>query len=151
MATGVKAPVDDPAVVQLFTEFGIIHQLLMTRFERALPEHLTASQFGVLNHFVRLGGIYSPGELARAFQVTKGAMTNTLAKLEEKQFVRIQPNPADGRAKQVSITAQGRRMRERALAATSASMSEISDYASRDAAVLLPRLQRLRKFLDEHR
>ena len=61
----------------LFNEIGIGNQLSSTRFERALPKGLTTSQFSVLNNFVRLGGTRSPKQLANAFQVTKGAMTNT--------------------------------------------------------------------------
>jgi DNA-binding MarR family transcriptional regulator len=36
-----------------------------------------ASQFKVLNHLVRLGDGTTPAKLAKAFQITKGAMTNT--------------------------------------------------------------------------
>ena len=65
-----------------FTEIGIISQLSFKAFEQVLPRGLTVSQFSVLNNLSRLGDGKSPSVLANAFQVTKGAMTNTLAKLE---------------------------------------------------------------------
>ena len=65
MAKPSTQPLNDPATFQLFNEIGIIQQLVNTRFERALPDGLTASQFGVLNHFVRLGGERAPSDLGR--------------------------------------------------------------------------------------
>ena len=49
----------------------------------------------MLNHFARLGGVRSPAELAQAFQVSKGAMTNTLQRLEAGRLVKIIPDPAE--------------------------------------------------------
>ena len=151
MAKPSTQPLNDPATFQLFNEIGIIQQLVNTRFERALPDGLTASQFGVLNHFVRLGGERAPTDLARAFQVTKGAMTNTLSKLEAKGLIRIQPSADDRRAKVVTITAQGRRMRERAIKAASTAMADVTEFVSDDAAALLEPLRRIREYLDTHR
>ena len=72
---------------RLFNEIGIINQLASNRAERAMPHGLTMSQFTVLNHFSRGLPPKPPLELANAFQVTKGAMTNTLKQLEGKGFV----------------------------------------------------------------
>ena len=77
-------PTKDPISFRFFTEIGIIEQLARNRLERGLPDGLKISQFSVLNHLVRLGGEWSPARLARAFQVTKGAMTNTLQRLEKR-------------------------------------------------------------------
>ena len=71
------APKDRPDV-QVFTEIGIIDQLVTNRLERVLPAGLSYAQFGVLVHFARRGGQESPAQQAKAFQVTKGAMTYTL-------------------------------------------------------------------------
>ena len=60
---------DDPLVFAFFNEIGIIEQLARNAFERVMPDGLRLPHFSVLNHFVRLGGERSPGELARAFQV----------------------------------------------------------------------------------
>ena len=107
-------PPDDPLVFRFFNEIGIIEQLSRARFERGLPHGLTLSQFKVLNHFARLGGERSPLSLARSFQVTKGAVTNAVQKLEGKGFVATRPDPDDGRGKLVYLTDAGpRRPRRR--------------------------------------
>ena len=66
---------------ELLNEIGIIQQLAVTEFNRRLPEGLHVSHFSVINHLCRLGDGRTPLEIARAFQVTKPTMTNTLAKL----------------------------------------------------------------------
>jgi DNA-binding MarR family transcriptional regulator len=145
-------PPDDPALFVFFNEIGIIEQLARNRFERVLPDGMTLAQFGVLNNFVRLGGERSPAGLARAFQVTKGAMTNTLQRLEAKGHVTLRPDPKDGRAKIVAITDAGRAARKAALAALTPGLAELAGafpHARFDAAV--PFLRELRMFLYQAR
>ena len=105
--------IDDPLIFRFLTEVGIISQLSGNLLERNLPDGLKLSQFIVLNHLVRLGGEWSPLRLANAFQVTKGAMTNTLQRLEKRGLVKVSADPEDGRGKLVSITRQGEAMRTR--------------------------------------
>nr|MBC8240058.1 MarR family transcriptional regulator [Alphaproteobacteria bacterium] len=87
-------PTEDPLAFRFFTEIGIIEQLARNRLERVLPDGLKVSQFIVLNHLVRLGGEWNPARLAAAFQVTKGAMTNNLQRLEQRRLVQVLANPA---------------------------------------------------------
>ncbi len=142
----------DARMFEFFNEIGIVAQLSNTRFEQNLPGQLTASQFGVLNNFVRLGGTRSPKQLADAFQVTKGAMTNTLAKLEAKGCVKIAADPRDGRAKVVSITAKGKRLRESAIIKATEAFRDLEGVLSdEDVAVCVPVLQKIRAHLDSHR
>lgn len=137
---------------RLFTEIGIIAQLSQTRLARVLPPGMSVAQFGVLNHFARLGGQWSPGRLARAFQVTKGAMTNTLQRLEAQGFVRVVADPTDARGKLVELTEAGRRAREKAVMATGAAVGDLIPLvAASDVHAALPFLERLRKTLDEAR
>lgn len=110
---------DDPAALAfaLFTEIGILDQLATARLERALPEGMRESHFGVLNHLARLGGAHSPHRLASAFQVSRAAMTNTLQRLEAAGWIAVAPDPDDRRGKKVSLTGEGRAARDRAMAA----------------------------------
>lgn len=141
-----------PAAFQLLNEIGIINQLSTARFEALMPDGLTQPQFSVLNNFVRLGGVRTPAELADAFQVTRGAMTNTLKRLEASGLVDVKPSPSDGRSKIVRITAKGRRMRERAIAATAPELEAIVEtLGESDLAQMLPKLIRLREYLDANR
>ena len=143
---------DLPPTIRLFTEIGIIDQLVRNQFERSLPDGLKTSQFTVLNHLVRLGGDWNPARLAAAFQVTKAAMTNTIQRLEKRKLVVVAPDPKDGRGKLVRITTAGEKMRERCLESMAPIMlglqSEISD---KDIAVALPVLEKIRSYLDAQR
>jgi DNA-binding MarR family transcriptional regulator len=138
--------------VELFTEIGIIEQLSRTRIERALPPGLSSAQFGVLNHFARRGGPQGPAELAAAFQVTKGAMTNILKKLEQQRLVDIADDPEDGRRKIVTLTAAGSEAHRRALTALRPQLDALRGaFEADEFEAALPFLRALRTWLDEHR
>jgi len=142
----------DPVHFRLLNEIGIVAQLSGRLFERVMPGDMTLPQFTVLNHFVRLGRPSSPARLASAFQVTKGAMTNTLGHLEAKGFVTVCRDPADGRSKIVDITPPGRAAREEAVAALAPSLRRLADaIPGADIEAILPVLVRLRAYLDAER
>ncbi len=142
----------DPEIFQFFNEIGIIEQLARARLESALPDGLKISQFTLLNHFVRLQGEWSPARLAAAFQVTKAAMTNTLQRLESRGLVTIKADPNDGRAKLVSLSPAGRKVREQCLRDLLPLFEDMqSQFGDQDFSSALPFLGKVRKFLDEHR
>lgn len=142
----------DADLFAVFNEIGIINQLATTQLERQLPDGLKVSHFAVLNHFARLGGSRTPVELARAFQVTKGAMTNTLAKLEARGLVSIKANPGDARSKLVTITPKGARAREEAIKAVTPLFADLAkEIPPAKLQALMPVLQELRVILDEAR
>ena len=143
---------DDPPIFNFFNEIGIIDQLAQTLLERALPDKLKMSHFGVLNHFARLGGEQGPAELARAFQVTKGAMTNTVQRLRDRGQMEVNPDPGDGRAKLVRITDKGLRVRAKAIKAISPELAELeTQFGSGKFQKALPFLRELRHYLDRAR
>ena len=142
----------DPPTFQLLNEIAIIEQLARNALERALPDRLRQPHFGVLTHLVRRGDGVSPGVLARAFQTSKAAMTNTLHRLEARGFIRVEGDPKDGRGKRVFLTDAGRAMRERAIAAVGPQMAAIGGVLSEaEIAEILPHLRRLRAHLDAAR
>ena len=98
----------------LMSEVLSADQTLKEVMSRNLPKGMELSHFSVLNH---LYGAQerSPVQLARAFQVTKGAMTNTLKRLEAAGHIHIRPDWDDARRKMVSISPAGRRARDIAL------------------------------------
>jgi DNA-binding MarR family transcriptional regulator len=135
-----------------FTEIGIIAQLSATMFERQLPEGLTLAQFSVLNWFTRVDDEATPSRLARAFQVTGGAMTNTLGKLQSKGLIKVEPDPLSGRKKRVTMTEAGRRLREKAISEAMPLFTE--HQAAMDMQIIerqLLELQEIRQYLDEYR
>ncbi len=146
------APPEDPPAFRLFTEIGIIEQLARNWLERHLPDGLKVSQFAVLNHLVRLGGEWNPARLANAFQLTKGAMTNTLQRLEKRGLVQIAADPRDARAKLVSITDTGRERRALCVQSIGPLFDDLSsELSNKDLASALPILEKVRKHLDAHR
>ena len=137
---------------KVFTEVGIIYQLSAAALEKTLPEDLKISQFGVLNHFVRLGDGSTPLQLATAFQVTKGAMTNTLKRLLDRELIVINPDPIDGRKKNVYITKKGRDIQEQCIQGVEPMISYLQKMISEsEFRSALPFLQKLRIILDEER
>jgi DNA-binding MarR family transcriptional regulator len=148
----LRYPEADPLAFKVLNEIGIIAQLSRAELERAGGDQLSAAGFGVLNHLSRLPGDWAPARLARAFQVTKGAMTNTLQRLEAEGFVKIVGDPEDGRAKQVTITAKGQKARNGAIARLAPALATISaEVGAETFAALLPGLARLRAALDSAR
>ncbi|MFI4934404.1 MAG: MarR family winged helix-turn-helix transcriptional regulator [Caulobacterales bacterium] len=142
----------DRADVEFFTEVGIIDQLVTHRLEGVLPDGLSVAGFGVLNHLARLGRISHPLALAQAFQVSKGAMTNTLQRLEAARFVRVTADPADGRRKRVELTAEGAAAHQASLLAARPRLESLRGaFGAAEFEAALPFLRRLRAWLDAHR
>ena len=110
------------------------------------------SHFSVLNHMVRLGDGKTPLELAHAFQVTKGTMTNTLGALSRRGLISIAPNEKDGRSKLVFLTDAGRAFQAEAIASLEPVFERLSGQLDLEAmAKALPLLEEVRKVLDENR
>lgn len=141
----------DPTPFRVLNEIGIINQLSSAAFERTMPDGMSMAQFGVLNHFVRMGGPKQLVELARLFQVTKGAMTNTVGRLDDKGLVSVVADPSDGRAKLVDITEAGREMRQTCIDRLAPKLDGLTAMATSDEwTAALPFLQKLRAWLDEN-
>jgi DNA-binding MarR family transcriptional regulator len=59
----------------------------------------------------------APGKLARRLELTSGAMTARLDKLEQAGLVRRQPNPDDRRGLRVELTEAGKKAYRQAVGA----------------------------------
>ena len=117
-----------------------------------LAPALNLPQFTVLNHFARLGGERSLSQLAVNMQVTKGAMTNTVARLAAKGLLAVKPDPNDGRGKLVSLTANGQLARDKAVGQFSAGLASVAQAVSaQELAELMPVLRKLREWFDRNR
>jgi DNA-binding MarR family transcriptional regulator len=103
---------------------GIVDRIngLNRRLHRMLDE--TLSEFGlslgewkVLNHLQAAGPPYrrSAGKLAARADLSSGAMTNRLDRLEEAGLVRRLPDPDDRRGVKVELTDNGLQLWEEAL------------------------------------
>ena len=141
----------EPAVLRFFHEIGTIEQLARNRFERMLPNGLSYAQFALLNHFVRGGAAQvSLADLARAFQVSRAAMTKLIRKLAAGGLVQVVANPVDSRGKLVSITEQGVAARHAAIIALAPLVGELRRAFGDEAfEAVLPFLTRVQDWLDD--
>lgn len=139
----------DALAISLFSELLMADQLLRNRLTRVLPNRMEISHFSVLNHLARVQEERTPAQLARSFHVTRGAMTNTLAKLEVAGYIHIRPDWDDARRKMVAISPAGVRAREAALAAMAPVISEtVRELGSDKVRAALPVLRDLRLKLE---
>ncbi len=135
--------------VALFSEILTDEQLIRNRLSRVLPKGMEISHFSVLNHLARAGGERSPAQLAKSFHVTRGAMTNTLSKLEWAGYVHIRPDWDDARRKMVAISPAGRQARDAAIAAITPMITElVRDVGEDRVRTTLPVLRELRTRLE---
>lgn len=140
----------DDLAVSLFGELLTADQLARNRISKALPKGMELSHFSVLNHLARLQEERTPGQLAKAFHVTRGAMTNTLAKLEWAGHVHIRPDWDDARKKLVAISPSGRSARDAAVQAVAPFIADVVKSLGADRVrAVLPVLRELRIRLEE--
>ncbi len=136
--------------VALFSEILTNDQLIRNRLSRVLPRGMEISHFSVLNHLARSNDERSPAQLAKSFHVTRGAMTNTLSRLEMAGYVHIRPDWDDARRKRVAISPAGRKAREAAINAITPMISEVVAELGEDKVrATLPVMRELRGRLED--
>jgi DNA-binding MarR family transcriptional regulator len=139
----------DDIAVALFGELFMADQLARNRISKALPKGMELSHFSVLNHLARTNDERTPAQLARSFHVTRGAMTNTLARLEWAGHVHIRPDWEDARQKFVAISPSGRAARDAAVAAVVPLIGDVVQaLGAEKVRALLPVLRELRLRLE---
>ena len=140
---------DGLITVALFSEVLASEQLMRGRLSRALPKGMELSHFVMLDYLSRQNRERSPAELARTFNLTKGALTNTLGKLEKYGYIHIRPDWDDARKKLVLISNAGDRARDESVLAITPVledvMAKLDKYRLRDG---LRFLRELREALD---
>lgn len=140
---------NDDLAVALFGELFMADQLARNRISKILPKGMQLSHFSVLNHLARVGEERTPAQLAKAFHVTRGAMTNTLARLEWAGHVHVRPDWEDARQKFVSISPSGKAARDSAVAAVVPQIADVAQSLGVDRVrALLPVLRELRLKLE---
>ncbi len=138
---------NDQLAIAIFSEILVADQLARSRMAKALPKGMELSHFAVLNLLAR-GGEKSPAELARAFNVTRGAMTNTIGKLEWAGYVHVRPDWDDARRKHVSISPAGSRARDAAFTAIAPILEDaVNKVGAEKVRQALPVIRDLRRNL----
>lgn len=142
-------PAADALAASLFSEVFITDQLARSLVGKALPGGMQISHFSVLNLLAHVNEERTPAELAEAFHLTRGAMTNTLSRLEWAGHIHIRPDWDDARRKFVSISPAGRAARNAALSAFMPIISELVREIGADRVRgALPVLRELRMRLE---
>ena len=140
--------IEDTAVT-LFGELFMADQMARNRISKMLPKGMELSHFSVLNHLARIGDERTPAQLARAFHVTRGAMTNTLSRLEWAGHIHIRPDWDDARQKFVAISPSGRAARDAAVAAVVPMIGDVVQALGADKVrAVLPILREMRQKLE---
>jgi len=138
----------DTLAVSLFSEILTVEQLARQGVAKVLPRGMELSQFAVLNHLAHTGVERTPAQLARAFHLTRGAMTNTLGKLEWAGWVHVRPDWDDARRKLVSISPAGREARNEALSRITPLIAGVVEQVGAEKVrAALPVLRELRRRL----
>jgi DNA-binding MarR family transcriptional regulator len=132
---------------------GIVDRIggLNRRFHRAMDEtlaefNLDYSEHKLLGLLHREGEVYrsSPGKLARVMELSSGAMTNRLDRMEEAGLLRRLPDPADRRGILVELTPEGKRLYENAIGVQGRKeeliASALTDSEKKELNALLRRL-----------
>jgi DNA-binding MarR family transcriptional regulator len=135
----------DSLAISLFSEVLAADQMVRNRLSRVLPKGMEISHFSVLNYLVWHEGERSPAQLAETFNITRGAMTNTLNRLEWAGHVHIRPDWNDARRKMVAISNAGRQAHEQAISAIAPMVGEVIDCLGEERVrATLPILRELR-------
>ena len=138
----------DRLAASLFAEVFITDQLSRELISRALPRGMQISHFSVLNLLAHVNKELSPAQLAEAFHLTRGAMTNTLARLEFAGHIHVRPDWDDARRKFVAISPAGRAARDQAIASFMPLIADVvRDIGPERVRAALPVLRLLRQRL----
>ena len=131
--------------IQLISELLAADQVVRNRLTQVLPKGMEISHFSVLNNLAWHGGERTPAQLAETFNVTRGAMTNTLNKLEWAGYIHVRPDWDDARRKLVGISSAGRLAHVTAVSAITPMINQVVEALGEDQArAALPILRGIR-------
>ena len=137
---------ENSLAVSLFGEILALDQLVRARLAKVLPKGMELSHFSVLNQLSHTKIERTPAQIAKSFRVTRGAITNTLNKLELSGYIHIRPDWDDARRKMVSISPAGIVARNNALAAVTPIINQlISEMGEERLRAIVPILRDLRQ------
>ena len=137
---------ENSLAVSLFGEILALDQLLRARLAKVLPKGMELSHFSVLNQLSHTKIERTPAQIAKSFRVTRGAITNTLSKLELSGYIHVRPDWDDARRKMVSISPAGIVARNNALTAVTPIINElVSEMGEERLKAIVPILRELRQ------
>ena len=140
---------ENSLAVSLFGEILALDQLVRNRLAKVLPKGMELSHFSVLNQLSHTKVERTPAQIAKSFRLTRGAITNTLNKLELSGYVHVRPDWEDARRKMVSISPAGIAARNNALIAVMPIINELAhEMGEERLKAIVPILRELRQKLE---
>ena len=140
---------ENSLAVPLFGEILVLDQLVRNRLAKVLPKGMELSHFSVLNQLSHTKVERTPAQIAKSFRLTRGAITNTLNKLELSGYVHVRPDWEDARRKMVSISPAGIAARNNALIAVTPIINELAhEMGEERLKAIVPILRELRQKLE---
>ena len=140
---------ENSLAVPLFGEILALDQLVRNRLAKVLPKGMELSHFSVLNQLSHAKIERTPAQIAKSFRVTRGAITNTLNKLELSGYIHVRPDWEDARRKMVCISPAGIVARNNALRAVAPIIMELTrDMGEERLKTIVPILRELRQKLE---
>lgn len=119
-------------------------------WQAAAAEGLYPSQAEILGHLARRGPVRQV-DLVAALGVSAASLSDSVASLVAKGLVTRQPDPEDGRARRVGLSASGQKIAERLATTSDALKAATSDLPKSEAGSLLRMLTRLIRALQQAR
>ena len=139
---------------QILNWVGVAQQLMVTRLNRTIADiDLPFAQFIMLNHFRAFADEgHTIGRLANAFETGQPGVSKTVARLVEKGYLRAEPDPKDGRSRQIYLTEAGAAAHRDALMRIAPDAALIfRDWPAGDIDELHRLIFKLKSWLDENR
>jgi DNA-binding MarR family transcriptional regulator len=124
-------------VLSLFAAVSAAHHSAQRLLESRLPKGVSGAQFAVLDRLARLGEGQTPISVAQAFGWPKTSMSHTVAVMEARGLVRLEPNPRDGRSKCLWLTPKGRTLAALGRTAVEGDLSQVAALADEDEVARL--------------
>jgi DNA-binding MarR family transcriptional regulator len=141
---GTARPPDDNAFRELIRTYGLVERVMHPYFARF---GITGSQWGVLRNLHRAEEEGLPRlrltELGERLLIRPPSVTGLIDRLERAKLVARHGSPTDLRAKQVSLTAAGRRLVQRVLAVHQEQVNAVLSGLNAQERAELQRLLRL--------
>ena len=134
----------------LFSEITAIDHLLKSILNKKLPNGMEFSHFSILHYLSYVDEEKTPAQIAKTFNLSKGAITNTLNKLFHAGYIHIRPDWNDGRKKIIDISQSGIKAKDLALSDILPLLDEIMLIIKPEKiSSILPTLREIRILLNK--
>jgi DNA-binding MarR family transcriptional regulator len=103
----------------------MIHRVMTGIYDDALRAlDLRAAQMNLLVVIAKMGAVATPARLSAFLLIEKSTLSRDLERMEQRRWIKIEE---EGRTRRLSLTAEGRRLLERAMPAWERAQAEVEE------------------------